>query len=285
MDKGLKILLDFYRTNDNFNNKPLTDEQKADFELAKSEGYMFDYPKPISHGEAMARLSAVLSKITRKDVSGAFLYSLSTRKLEYRSALGSYYFAAAVPPHEHTPNAYGECEVCGWRQWESAPDNYEIKHGLNHINFFRYKYGGVRMRLNEALFDLERFAELPKAAPRAEDFEILKKILKCVGLLAWKDRIAKLQRSVIREKILKTNSYEVENLLTALGICGVLADKRYPALEEKFVSCGEIKRLQFSEWDYPVNMWRAFCGVNKERLFEVFGIEYEEDIQCSTNAK
>lgn len=274
MDKGLKILLNFYRNNVNLNSEPLTDEQNADIELAKSEGYMFDYPKPISHEDTMKRLAAVLAKITRKDVSDAFLYSLSTRRPEYRSALGSYYYAIAVPPHDHTPDQNNICSVCGRKQWESDPSSLESKYGLNYINYCRYKFGGVRTRLNEALFDLEQFAELPKSAPREEDYEILKKILGCVKLLTgWKDRAAKLQKTIIHEKIFKTNSNEVETLLTALGICGVLTDKRYPALEEKFVTYEEMKRIQFSEWEYPINMWHAYCGVNKERLFKVFGIE------------
>lgn len=276
MDKGQKILLKLYQESGFAKSMPLTEQQKADFELAKSEGYMFDYPQPISHEETMKRLADVLSAISREDVANAFLYSLSTRQLEYRSALASYYYAIAIPKHENAPDNYNICTVCGWKQWDSDPNNFELKHGLNQINYWRYKFGGVRAKLNEALFDLEQFAKLPKVAPCNEDIEILKKILGCVNLLTgWRDRAAKLQKAVIHQKIFKTNSYEVENLLTALGICGVLTERNYPALEEKFVTYDEIKRLQFSEWDYPINMWRAYCGVNKERLFKVFGIELE----------
>ena len=80
MDKGLKTLLEYFRYNSKFDNEPLTGEQLADLELAKSEGYMFDFPKPISHEETMSRLGEVLPKINRKADSDAFLYSLSTRR-------------------------------------------------------------------------------------------------------------------------------------------------------------------------------------------------------------
>lgn len=287
MDKGLKILLKLYRDTDFANNAPLTDGQKADFELAKSEGYMFDYPQPVSHAETMERLSVLLEKISREDVANAFLYSLSTRRLEYRSALASYYYAVAIPEHENAPDGYGVCTVCGFKEWkrgkQTGVKTAAFTDGFNRFNYLRYKYGGsLGIDFNFALFDLEQFVKLPRVSPGDEDIEILKRILGCVGKLeGWRDKVAKLQKAVIHEKILKTNADEMSQLLEALGICGVLTDRKYPAFEEKFVTFDEIRSLQFSEWDYPINMWRAFCGVNKERLLKVFGIELEEHAESS----
>lgn len=66
---------------------------------------MFNYPQPLSHEETMKRLGEALAKIESKDVSNAFLFTLSTRRLEYRSVLGSYYFAKSIPAHEFSPNS------------------------------------------------------------------------------------------------------------------------------------------------------------------------------------
>lgn len=280
VNKGLKILKDFYRSR---GDEQFTDEQAADFELAKAEGYMFDFPAQITHDETMERLADALLKITPEAVGNAFLYSLSTRRLEYRSALGSYYTAIAIPPHEFSPNKYGCCEVCGWRQWKSPPQDRGLRYILdmqytpNHFNYFRYQFGGLsNIDLNYALFDLEQFLKLPPVTPCDEDREILKRILGCVKALEWRDRAAKLQKAAIHERILKTNSYEMGELLNALGVCGVLTDRKAPALDEKFVGWWEIKCLQFSEWGYPINMWRAYNGVNKDRLIKVFGEEWED---------
>lgn len=281
MDKGRKILLKLYRESELEKSVPLTEQQKADFELAKSEGYMFDPPQPISHEEAMKRLADVLSQISREDIANAFLYSLSTRRLEYRSPLASYYYAIAIPKHKNSPDHYGVCSVCGFKEWKHA-DQSGVKtgaftEGYNRFNYLRYKYGGsLGIDFNFALFDLERFIELPRVMPCDEDIDILKHILGCVGKLeGWRDKVAKLQKVVIHEKILKTNADEMSQILEALGICGVLTDRKYPALEEKFVTFDEIRCLRFSEWEYPVNMWRAYCGKNKERLLKVFGSELE----------
>lgn len=281
MDKGRKILLKLYREFEDEKSAPLTEQQKADFELAKSEGYMFDPPQPIPHEEAMKRLSDVLSAISRVDVANAFLYSLSTRLLEYRSALASYYYAVSIPEHKNAPDGYGICSVCGFKEWKPAKQSViktaAFTEGLNELNYRRYKFGGgLGIDFNFALFDLEQFVKLPRVSPRNEDIEILKRILGCVGKLeGWRDKVAKLQKAIIHEKILKTNADEMSQLLEALGMCGVLTEKNYPALEEKFVTFDEIRSLRFSEWDYPINMWRAYCGVNKERLLKVFGIELE----------
>ncbi|MDE6732410.1 MAG: hypothetical protein K2J77_05985 [Oscillospiraceae bacterium] len=279
MDKGQKILLKLYREFELEKSVPLSEQQKADFELAKSEGYMFDPPQPITHEEAMKRLSDVMSKISREDVANAFLYSLSTRRLEYRSALASYYYAVSIPKHENVPDGYGMCSVCGFKEWKRADQSVvqtaAFTEGFNSLNYQRYKYGGsFGIDFNFALFDLEQFVKLPRVSPCDEDIAILKRILGCVSKLAcWRDKVAKLQKAVIHERILKTNSDEMSRLLEALGICGVLTERNYPALEEKFVTFDEIRSLQFSEWDYPINMWRAYCGVNKERLLKVFGLE------------
>lgn len=281
MDKGQKILLKLYREFELEKSVPLTEQQKADFELAKSEGYMFDPPQPIPHEEAMKRLSDVLSAISREDVANAFLYSLSTRRLEYRSALASYYYAVAIPKHENVPDGYGVCSVCGFKEWkrsdQSVVKTAAFTEGFNEFNYRRYKFGGgLGIDFNFALFDLEQFVKLPRVSPCVEDIEILKRILGCVSKLeGWRDKVAKLQKAVIHERILKTNADEMSQILEALGICGVLTEKNYPALEEKFVTFDEIRSLQFSEWEYPVNMWRAYCGVNKERLLKVFGIELD----------
>ncbi|MGN6710480.1 hypothetical protein [Anaerocolumna jejuensis] len=86
MDDGLKILLNTYWSSNGWKDGAISDN---DFQQAKREGYMFDYPKRISHEQTLTKLADVLFKIKPQDVANAFLYSLSSRKLEYRSALGS----------------------------------------------------------------------------------------------------------------------------------------------------------------------------------------------------
>jgi len=74
---------------------------------------MFDYPIYETHDHALERLNELLPKINTTEIANAFLYSLSTRKLEYRSALGSFFFAKAIPKHKiDTGYSHSDCEHC-----------------------------------------------------------------------------------------------------------------------------------------------------------------------------
>ncbi|MDE6592335.1 MAG: hypothetical protein K2K57_04640 [Oscillospiraceae bacterium] len=265
-----------------------------DLEAAKEQGYMFDYPEAITHGEYMKRLRNAVQKITPEDAANAFLYSLSTRRLEYRSVLGSYWYAAAVPEHEKQGESdviipsvsgievflqadeYVPCYLCGWVPWKKAPDKDEMSRGLNILNFERYKWGGVRHTCGSyALFDLEQFAKLEKHPHTSEDEEILRRILDCIYTLEPRDKAAKLQKAITSAKIFKSNKYEVSTLLDILGICGVLSSSDYPCYAEKF--CGIYERESpemINERAYPVNRWRASDGVNLKRYRAVFGKDY-----------
>ena len=91
------------------------------FQTCKAQGYMFDPPEIITHDEYMKRLAKIVCSINPNDVAGAFLYSLSTRSLEYRSALGSYWYAVAVPNHQWPDDKPYHCPICGWQRYYYLP--------------------------------------------------------------------------------------------------------------------------------------------------------------------
>ena len=278
MDKGQKVLFAMYK------GKP-SDEVKVsaeDLAVAKAEGYLFDYPKYESHADTLDRLKGTLAQIDPKAVADAFLFSLSTRRLEYRSALGSYYFAKAIPAHEFM-NSHNEtlaaaarhCYLCGWQAWKDEPNSFDLRYGLNFKNYKRYKYGGNPigiLSIMDALFDLEQFLKLPAATPTEDDVRILKQILSCVDLLNASDKAGKLREAILKAKAFRCNKDEVSVLLGELGICGILAGKAYPALDEYFADEYERDPAEYkNDFAYPVNRWRAGDGINTEKLKEVFG--------------
>lgn len=141
MDRGLKILLDTYWCSKGWKKPLISDE---DFEIAKNEGYMFDYPAPVSHEETLDQIREITSRIS--------------------------------PPHKSTEDHH--CYCCGWYPWKITPDAYELNHGLNVLNFERYKWGGVRhVQAHYALFDLQQFLKLAVVEHTAEDEGILHDIL------------------------------------------------------------------------------------------------------------
>ena len=253
-----------------------------DLALAKAEGYLFDYPKQESHADTLDRLKGTLAQIDPKAVADAFLFSLSTRRLEYRSALGSYSFAKAVPAHafmnshnETLAAAARHCYLCGWQAWAEEPNSFDLRYGLNFKNYTRYKYGGNPvgiLSIMDALFDLEQFLKLPAVTPTEDDTRIFKQILSCVDLLNASDKAGKLRDAVLKAKAFRCNKDEVSVLLGELGICGILAGKEYPSYDVYFANEYERDPAEHkNDFAYPVNRWRAGDGINAEKLKEVFG--------------
>lgn len=280
MDDGLKTLFALYKN-------PYQNEVKvseAEIAIAKEQGYLFDYPEYESHLDALSRVRGLVAQIDPKDIANAFLFSLSTRRLEYRSALGSYYYAAAIPDHEFMDShnemiaaTKNHCYLCGWT---GRLQTANIKYGYNLYNYERYKFGGSTIgsiHINYALFDLEQFIKLPKVAPTEEDKKIFADILSCVDCLGSSDKAGKLRNTISTAKIFKCNKDEISVLLGELGICGILACKNFPSYDVFFANEYQRDPIEhYNDFVYPVNRWHARDGVNVQKLTEVFGEDFSD---------
>lgn len=273
MDKGLKLLLSTYWSGGMWGRNAPTAE---DYQMAKEEGYMFDPAPALSHDETLRELQCMLEKIAPEDVANAFLYSLSTRQLQYRSALGSYYYAISIPKHSHAGS--GACYFCNWLPIGGAASPEREHSGYNIFNFERYKWGGVRHTHPEyALFDLEHFLRLPKVTPTQEDRAILKSILFAAQELPPSKKIGAYRELITKKKLLKSNQNEVEELLNILGICGVLSGADAPCYCDRFVDVyGRSPKENTNDYAYPANRWHASDGINEGRFLKVFGCQFSD---------
>lgn len=275
MSKGFDVLMTSFRQ-----QKKPTD---TDYQQAKADGYMFD-PVELTHNEVLQRLRCVVEKISPKDVADAFLYSLSTRQLQYRSALGSYYYAISIPEHE--PDSDHHCTFCGYYpmcntpnaseplDWKrQSPDELEFT-GYNLFNYARYKWGGEGFHTDPqyALFDLEQFLCLPKVVPTETDRDILRNILYSMRELVPCQKAGSYQKLITKKRLLKSNAIEVKTLLNILGICGVLSSPEAPCCYDRFVDEWDRKPKESrSYYEYPVNRWQAWDGANEGCFEKVFG--------------
>ena len=163
--KALQILLDAYWLQKAW--KPGDPVDRAAFEYARQAGYMFD-AVTVTHDDIFVRLLAVRARITLERVTDAFLASLGTRRLELRSALGSFSVAAQFPDHrlvEQTharmPSGRLHCRVCGRYGGPIAE-----QEDLNVLSFERWKWGGIRhVDPLYAWFDLTQFEKADVAVP------------------------------------------------------------------------------------------------------------------------
>lgn len=283
MDKGKRILL---KTFWNSRGYQYTDPTPEEFAIAVKEGYMFEQTRNLSHGEVLSGLRDAVAGIDPADVANAFLYSLSTRALEYRSAMGTYYYAKAIPEHEP------HCAIrCGWCSWMENYCDFRIqktkyregpwwpKHTIeNASNFERYKFGGRNHnQVQYALFDLTQFQKLPKVTPTEEDRRMLRELLAAIGELPPTKRAGGYRDLLVKKKIIPCNRYEISSLIDILGLCGILSTAEHPCPEVEFRGYLGIDPPEpRNDIAYPACWWRASDGVNTERFRRVFGFDYSE---------
>ena len=261
--KALKVLFSTYWSSAGW--KPEKDRitTPADYLYARSAGVMFD-PIRLSHEEIVRHAMDVRASIHAEAVADAFLASLSTRRLELRSALGSYAVLRHFPAHHHETRRK-KCQVCG--EYHS-PDEDE---DLNILNFERYKWGGVRHSGPfYAAFDLEQFSKMARPRSGPEDLAIFREILASVEAVPSKTTAPKLEKYL--PSSLKSNKNERDVLISILGFCGILRTPGHPSYTHEFVP--SHKRLlpahHFVDMPYPSCWWKGSDGMDRDALRSFF---------------
>jgi hypothetical protein len=230
-----------------------------DFDHAKRAGVMFD-PIRLSHDDIVRRAIDARSRIEPQAVVAAFLASLSTRRLDLRSAAGSFSVLRHLPEHEHG-NRRSRCPVCGT---DNCPDEDE---DLNVLNFERLKWGGVRHEDPiYAMFDLERFLGLDISPPTDADLAAFHDIVRAIEAVPPTTSASRLQGKLLG--ILPSNKAERETLINILGYMGILRVPDHPGFRDAFVPFDrrELPPQRFVDLGYPACWWKGRFGIDKEAL-------------------
>jgi hypothetical protein len=242
----------------------------AEVEYARAAGYMFE-PRRLNHDQIVAWLVRSRAAVTRQGVAAAFLASLSTRRLDWRSALGSYAVARHLPDHRHRARASGSyCTICG----SYSGPRRAGPHDLSVLNFERFKWGGVRhLRPVYAALDLELFAKAEQPNPRPEDFVIMNRVIEAARGMGRDARLDDLERQLGQH--VASSKPERRVLIEILGYCGILQHPDHPGFLEEFRDFSARYRGGRGDWTYPVEHWRGRHGVNAKALAFWFA-EYAE---------
>ncbi len=231
----------------------------GDLDHAKRVEVMFD-PIRLSHGDIVRRAIDVRSRIEPHAVAAAFLASLSTRRLDLRSAAGSFSVLRHFPEHEHR-NRRSQCPICGGY---NHPDQDE---DLNVLNFERLKWGGVRHEDPiYATFDLERFSSLDTPSPTDADVAIFHDLVRGIEAVPPHTTASQLQGKL--RGILPSNKAEREALINLLGYMGILAVPEHPGFRDAFVTYHRRRSppQRFVDLGYPACWWRGRYGIDKKAL-------------------
>jgi len=248
--KSKTIILKAYWGSGGWKTPPQFSEN--DVAHLRRTGYLFR-STPLTHDEAICRLLRARDALSKSAVVNAFVASLSTRELEYRSPLGSYAHALhliehAFEPVEHLHSKF--CATCGLPPRVTAD--------LSILNFERLKWGGVRHdEITFEMFDLEQLAEQEPRVPTQADWESLARILDLAA--SAPQSVTSLKRSL--GSVLSSNDPERDVLCHILAYLGVLAPVDCPSYHTAYVPFARRgDGRPRSDQRYPLSWWTG--GLN-----------------------
>lgn len=220
----------------------------------RSVGFASD-PRQLTHDQCVSWALGVLKQTSVERVRNAFVASLTSRRLEYRSALGSFAYLHRMPDHrfERTPGLRPDlCSTCGL-----GPKCSLTQKDTVILNFERYKWGGVRHDdLDFMAFDLEMFARLPEVSPSAEDWQALRSILKAATDPVTGKSVGALKKAV--RTLIKSNDAEADTLCHILSYAGLLAVDDHRGFDGQFIPFADrADNRPDSDQRYPLNCWKG----------------------------
>lgn len=234
----------------------------TDFAYAKGAGLMFD-PIRLSHDEGVRWALKSRDSVSKERIVDLFLGSLTNRRLDLRSALGS--FAVSLNMSVHTWHQAGSptrfCPVC------VMYERFDVPEDLSVLNFERFKWGGVRHTNPIYIgFDLEQAAKILAVNPAEEDRRALRAILQTARSLSVDARPSDLEKKLAT--VFPSNTQERRTLIGILGYCGILVDPSRPSFFETFPRHSEREETPNwkNDWPYPIRWWRGAFGINEKAV-------------------
>jgi len=261
--KAVKILFATYWSSSGWKADSDRITPPEDLRYARQAGVMFD-PIRLSHRDIVRRAIEVRTRIDPQVVAQGFLASLTSRRLEIRSALGSYAVLRHFPLHDHhDPDS--PCPVCD--EYDTPDEDVD----LNVLNFGRYKWGGVRHNQPiYATFDLERFRCLDPPSPTDADVATFLSILRTIESVPSSTTAPRLEQAL--GGLFPSNKAERDILVNILEYLGVLVDPDHPGYSGGFVR-SDARRLpphHFVDLAFPVCWWRGCHGIDRAALRDWF---------------
>ena len=213
--------------------------------------------QPITHDQAIDILEQVFETVSLKDAAQAFLYSLSSRDVDYRYTLASFVYARSWLSFDQG-------------QAEETPE----KLTGSFFNWVKHKGGGIWGTIGKPIFYLEQFASMERRVASDADVEVLKSILGLAGSMEDEASGTALATAIRTSKLLPCNQAEAVGIVETLGICGILEAPEHPGFLHSFTpplerDTGDLRQ----SLSYPLNWWRGADGVNWENAAGVFTLK------------
>ncbi len=213
--------------------------------------------RPITLDQALDVLERCFEAVFLEDAAQAFLYSLSSRDVDYRYILASFVYARS------------------WFSFDRV-QTQEVPEKLtgSFFNWVKHKGGGIWGTIGKAIFYLEQFTSMERRAASDVDVEIFRSILELADSMEDEASGTALATAIRAAKLLPCNQAEAVGIVETFGICGILDTPGHPGFLHSFTpplerDTGDLRQ----SLSYPLNWWCGANGVNWENAAEVFGAD------------
>ena len=217
--------------------------------------------RPISLDQALDVLERCFEAVSLEDAAQAFLYSLSSRDVDYRYILASFVYARS------------------WFSFDRGRTQ-EVPEELtgSFFNWVKHKGGGIWGTIGKPIFYLEQFASMERRTASDVDVEILRSILELADSMEDKASGSALATAIRTAKLLPCNQDDAVRVIETLGICGILDAPGHPGFLHSSTpplerDTGDLRQ----SLSYPLNWWRGANGVNWTNAAGVFGDRLRAD--------
>lgn len=241
-----------------------------DLDQLKEAGHAPNHFLTPRHDETIAELKELAAKWTVEEAAAAFVASLWSAPVIWRSLLEGKLIAESMPEHEYAPYSSSSrtCQICGldagspvdaslqwyWRMTSGTPlDGDPFGHLL-------------------ALREMAAMGEAPK--PNEYDRFAFRAMLTSFRSLPPKTRYSKVSPILKKEGILPTRSeYAYRDLLETLALTGLLDTEEYPGMATAFTSYRKRDERPNTrvEVQAPLAWWDSSMGINEKNLAKLFG--------------
>lgn len=211
--------------------------------------------RPITLDQALGVLERCFEAVSLEDAAQAFLYSLSSRDVDYRYILASYVYARS------------------WFSFDRGRTQ-EVPQKLTgtFFNWVKHRGGGIWGTIGKPIFFLEQFASMERRVASDADAGILRSILELADSMEDEASGTALATAIRTAKLFPCNQAEAVGIVETLGICGILEAPGHPGFLHSFTpplerDTGDLRQ----SLSYPLNWWHGADGVNWENAAGAYG--------------
>lgn len=234
----------------------------------------------MTHDEIVAEIKKLAERISLECAAKAFLYSLSSSDMRYRSAVSSLLWAKGLPEHKLISNGVEKndwrtpvCVICGCSHGFDGAEivdwnKYGVFHYLPPKQYGREPdYTCAEYVLN----DLREFEKLPAVEPCEEDYRILNGIFACVKEMKPHNMDTALVSEIRTRKFFDATGNAIHCILGILSACGILEGAENKGYLHEYVNFSDHGSGRDGLTFYPLIFWRGKDGVNYNAVNEIFG--------------